>query len=246
MDARQRAPGRLLPRRVRGPLPDARRDRRCDTASTAKAAKKTRRRPSCRAGPPSGGGRWVSNAAARPWRLTVPPTAVRARALRPPRDWLERLSNRMLALDDGAMCRVLIAATAISPAELPEWLERLVGLFEKMPRDALSRSAIYTRRYRARLKAGQLVLRDIVVDEAVLVAGLVGLGLLDPLRADDRKALTAAAGRALQAICETSRHDGVILDMVRTRLCLSALRRREPVRGPRLSSSGRARPRSSD
>ena len=120
----------------------------------------------------------------------------------------------MLALDDGAMCRVLIAASAIPSAELPEWLERLASLFEQMPRDAPSRSAMYTRRYRARLKAGQLVLQDIVVDEAVLVAGLVGLGLLDPLRADDRKALTAATGRALQAICETSRHDGVIFDMV--------------------------------
>jgi len=39
----------------------------------------------------------------------------------------------MLALDDGAMCRVLIAASGIPPAELPEWLERLAGLFGSRP-----------------------------------------------------------------------------------------------------------------
>ena len=134
----------------------------------------------------------------------------------------------MLCFSDEAMARVLIAGTAIKPDEQKAWLEGLAARFEKARRTELSPSARYTQRYRARRKAGQLVLQNIVVDEVTLVTGLVQLRLLDPLRADDRKALAAAAGRALEAICEASHQDGEPRDTIRLGLCISALRKRKP------------------
>jgi hypothetical protein len=67
----------------------------------------------------------------------------------------------------------------------------------------------------------------IEIDEAALIVGLVDRGLLDPLRADSRAALTEAAGKALALFCagEASPHDRGIVDTLRARLCLLAFQR---------------------
>jgi hypothetical protein len=66
------------------------------------------------------------------------------------------------------------------------------------------------------------------LDEAALVVGLVDRGLLDPLRADDRVALTAAAQRALEIFCDgdASQRDAAIYDKVKLALLLAALRKK--------------------
>ena len=58
-------------------------------------------------------------------------------------------------------------------------------------------------------------------------AVLVERKWLDPLLADDRKSLTAAAERVLATFCdgEVSPHGHEIADKLRVRLCLTALRR---------------------
>ena len=67
-------------------------------------------------------------------------------------------------------------------------------------------------------------------DEAELVVGLVDAGLLDPLVADDRRAITDAAQRALALYLagEVSRHGGRICDSVRAELALTALQKAPP------------------
>jgi len=87
--------------------------------------------------------------------------------------------------------------------------------------DRLHRHRHYTRQYRARLRAGKVRLA-IVVDEAALTAMLVDRGLLNPLQADDRAALTAAAEQALRQLCETSQHEGATYDKLRLAMCLAA------------------------
>jgi hypothetical protein len=139
---------------------------------------------------------------------------------------------------------VLIAGTAIAPAEQPAWLERLAARFKEMHQAELSRSARYTRTYRARIKAGQVVLQNIVADETALVTMLVDLKFLDPLQADDRKALALAAGRALEAVCEISHREDATFDRVRLGLCLAALQGKS--RGSKLSRPPTTRSRAQD
>jgi hypothetical protein len=92
--------------------------------------------------------------------------------------------------------------------------DRLADRFEQAPPSKTSRD--YTRAWRARERAGRCLLR-LEVDEAALVVGLVDRGLLDPLKADDRIALTEAAGKALVMFCEgeASQREARIYDTVR-------------------------------
>ena len=95
-----------------------------------------------------------------------------------------------------------------------------------------SRGAQYTAAWRRREKAGRLLLK-LEMDEAALVVGLVDCGVLDPLKADDRGAITEAAQRALVQFCdggETSRQEQRIYDTVKVGLALSVLKRK--LRGP--------------
>ena len=91
--------------------------------------------------------------------------------------------------------------------------------------DRLHRHRHYTRRYRERLRAGKVRLA-IVMDEAALAAMLVDRGLLNPLQADDRAALTAGAEQALRQLCETSQHEGATYDTLRLGMCLAAQKRK--------------------
>jgi len=91
--------------------------------------------------------------------------------------------------------------------------------------DRLHRHRHYTRRYRERLRAGKVRLA-IVMDEAALSAMLVDRGLLNPLQADDRAALTAGAEQALRQLCETSQLGGETYDKLRLGMCLAAQKRK--------------------
>jgi hypothetical protein len=133
----------------------------------------------------------------------------------------------VIALSDQSMALLLSRATAISPDRLPRWLEAIAAKFEKAHRAKFSRSAIYTRRYRERLRAGKMWL-PIVVDEVPLVATLVDQGLLNPLQADHRAALAAATERVLKQLCEGSHRDDATYDRVRVGLVLSAFQKRRP------------------
>jgi hypothetical protein len=69
------------------------------------------------------------------------------------------------------------------------------------------RQAPPSRRWRARERAG-LILLKFPVDEAAVVVALTDRGLLDPLRADDLVAINEAAQRALVEFCgETAPHE---------------------------------------
>jgi hypothetical protein len=137
----------------------------------------------------------------------------------------------VLALDDGALARLVIAASAIPPRRRKQWLRQLARQAEPPP---CSPGARYTAAWRRREKAGRFLLR-LEMDEAALVVGLVDCGVLDPLKADDRGAITEAAQRALVQFCdggETSRQEQRIYDTLKVGLVLSALKRklRDPSR----------------
>jgi hypothetical protein len=139
----------------------------------------------------------------------------------------------VLAFSDQALARLCIAASAIPPHRRAQWLQRLADRLEQAHRPSSSRGASYTRAWRRREKAGRFLLK-LEMDEAAVVVGLVDSGVLDPLKADDRAAITEAAQRALVQFCngggETSRQDQRIYDTLKVGLILSALKRK--LRGP--------------
>jgi hypothetical protein len=89
---------------------------------------------------------------------------------------------------------------------------------------AYSRGARYTRAWRERKQAGRIILR-LEVDETDLAIALIDARLLDPNKADDRAALTAAAHKALRIFCEPSRPDTAIVDTMRVNLALTAMQK---------------------
>jgi hypothetical protein len=91
-------------------------------------------------------------------------------------------------------------------------------------------NTVYSRRWRARERAG-LILLKFPADEAETVVALTDRGLLDPALADDRVAINEAARRAFAQFCgETSPHEKKFYDTMRIRLVLSTLKRK--LRGP--------------
>jgi hypothetical protein len=135
----------------------------------------------------------------------------------------------MLALDDIALARVFISATAVPRPQRGKWLERVAQRLDPGP------GAIHTRRWRQRERNGQVLLR-VVADEAELAVALTDAGLLDPLKADDRGALAGAVERLLARFCEVSPPAGANLDRLRISLCLSALQPKEPPPCPTTTS----------
>ena len=83
-----------------------------------------------------------------------------------------------------------------------------------------SPSTLRTRSWRERQKRGRILLR-VMVDEAALAIGLIDRGILDPLRADDRVALTAATEKALEW-----KYDGARTNRYRNRRIGSGTRAR--------------------
>jgi hypothetical protein len=147
----------------------------------------------------------------------------------------------VLALTDEALCHIALAATAVRPQERSSWLADVARRLERSAPSELAPSTLPTRLWRKRQRDGLLCLR-IVIDEATLVVGLVERGLLDPLCADDKEAVAAAAARALARYCDgdASPHDARISDSLRASF-LDAVRRN--TRGPGLLSSNPTRAR---
>ncbi len=130
----------------------------------------------------------------------------------------DRCSVAMLCFaDDAALARVMIRATAVPRKERRAWLQALAARIEQGARPVKT-SRDYTRAWRARERSGRCLLK-LEMDEANLVVGLVDRGLLDPLKADNRTALTEAAQKALIAFCdgEASQREARIYDSVRVR-----------------------------
>jgi hypothetical protein len=123
----------------------------------------------------------------------------------------------MLAFSDEALARLAVAATRVAPQRRSAWLQDLAGRLE--PEGRRARGRAYTRKWRQRARDGQVLLR-VVTDEVGLAVAAVTHGLLDPLRADDRAALAAAAGKVLDAFCtgDISLREPEIYDKVRAKL----------------------------
>ena len=141
----------------------------------------------------------------------------------------------MLALSDGALACVCVAATAVAPAARAAWLKELAARLER-PADPPTAGSGYTRRWRARQRNGQILLR-VVVDEAAVAVAAVEHGLLNPLHADDRAALAAAAERALLLFGESSPPEPAIRATVQTRLMAAIARKETDARLPPTSRS---------
>ena len=140
----------------------------------------------------------------------------------------------MLAFTDEALAHIAIAGTGVAPAERSGWLEALARELDRSkPVSAPSPGAVYTRRWRARLRACRVRL-VIETDEVEVVVGLVERGLLNPLHADDVTAIAKAAKVGLMRFVrgETSPLEPELRDMLRARL-LDAVRRK--LHGAKLS-----------
>ena len=92
----------------------------------------------------------------------------------------------------------------------------------------MSGSAARTRAWRKRETNGRRLLR-VEIDEVGLTCALVDFGLLDLNHADDPAALTAATEQVLSLLSDTSRPADGVFDMLRARLCLQALRRKQAI-----------------
>ena len=97
----------------------------------------------------------------------------------------------MLTLDDAAMFRVLLAASAIPPAELDGWLQGVAARME-----ARTESCRRQKRYRQRQRDGQAVLQ-VPCDFCALVEALLKSGRLSEAEALDRRRIDAAAAEVL-------------------------------------------------
>jgi hypothetical protein len=133
----------------------------------------------------------------------------------------------MIAFDDAGLAQVFVAATAVPPEQRRRWLAEIAKRLERGPP---SRGSYYVARHRQRVRDGLAVLQ-VEVEEVALAVALVDLGLLPPDLADDRAALSKAAGRALSEFCNALQPESAIRDSVRLRLISTALGRRSP-RGP--------------
>jgi hypothetical protein len=138
----------------------------------------------------------------------------------------------MLALTDQALARIALAASAVALEERGSWLQDLSRRLDPPP--VVSPGARYTRRWRARGRNGEVLLR-VTVDEAAFAVAAVQHGLLSPELADDRTALTAAAEKALARFSdgETSLRGPGIGDKLSDEL-VAAVQRREHAEGRRL------------
>jgi hypothetical protein len=132
----------------------------------------------------------------------------------------------MLALDDGALARIVIGATRIAPSQRSRWLKKLAFEFEG---HRPSSTAQRLRRFQARRKNGQRCYR-VVEDQVDLEEMLLASGTLAPADREDHSKVEAALSRFI-SLCiadhrNTFQSDREIYDTVRVGLCLSALRRK--------------------
>jgi hypothetical protein len=131
----------------------------------------------------------------------------------------------VLALDDGALARLCIGATAVAPHLRNRWLQRVA---KELEGHRPSPTARRLRRFQARRHNGQACYR-IIQDCVDLEELLLASGTLAPADRDDHRQVEAALSRFI-LICildhrNAFQSDREIYDTVRVGLCLSALRR---------------------
>jgi hypothetical protein len=89
----------------------------------------------------------------------------------------------VLAFDDAAMARLLIAATGVAPPEFPSWIADICRRLDAPPHPS---QADYQRTYRARQRnCCRVVPVELTVEREET---LVATGLLHPQATDDRRA----------------------------------------------------------
>ena len=130
----------------------------------------------------------------------------------------------MLALDDGALARLCIGATAIAPDKRSRWLQRMARKLQNPP----SATALRLRKFQARRRNGQACYR-VVQDQVDLEELLLASGTLAPADRDDHSKVEAALSRFLSLCILDHRNafqsDQEICDNVRIGLRVSALRK---------------------
>jgi hypothetical protein len=131
----------------------------------------------------------------------------------------------MLALDEGALARLVIAASAVAPSRRSRWLQSIARELEG---HTPSPTARRLRRFQARRRSGQKCYR-LTLDEIDVVEMLLSAGVLAPRDRDDHIKVERALERFI-SICiadhrNAFQHDRKIFDTVRIGLCLSVLRK---------------------
>jgi hypothetical protein len=131
----------------------------------------------------------------------------------------------VLALDDGALARLCIGATAVAPHKRNRWLQRVA---KELEGHRPSPTARRLRKFQARRHHGKACYR-IVQDQVDLEELLLASGTLAPSDRDDHGKVEAALSRFLSLCILDHRNafqsDREIYDTVRVGLCLSALRK---------------------
>src|SRR5262245_17687842 len=116
----------------------------------------------------------------------------------------------MIALSDAGLAHLAIAASRIPTNRRRRWLVGIVRSLETgEPMKPLATSTLRTRRWRARLAAGEVLLR-IRVDEDQLAIMLVAFDLIDFNRADDRGVLSQGVQRALLMLSDLSQRNDLL------------------------------------
>ena len=126
----------------------------------------------------------------------------------------------MLALTDGALANLVVAASRIPVNRRRRWLVDIARSLETgEPMKPLAASTIPTRQWRARLACGEVLL-TIRADEDDLATTLVTYNLIDFNRVDDRKALAQGVERAIAMLSELSRRNDLLAARIRAQLVL--------------------------
>src|SRR5262245_23233223 len=126
----------------------------------------------------------------------------------------------MIALSDAGLAYLAVAASRIPVNRRRRWLVDIAGALETgAPMKPLAASTMPTRRWRARLEAGEVLLR-IRVDEDELATMLVTYNLIDFNHADDRRVLSQGVQRAIAMLSDLSQRNDLLAARIRARLML--------------------------
>jgi hypothetical protein len=126
----------------------------------------------------------------------------------------------MMALSDCGLAHLAIAASRIPTNRRRRWLldvARSLETGEQMR--PVAASTIPTRRWRARLARGEVLL-SIRFDEDELATTLVSFNLIDFNRVDDRKALARGVERAIAMLSDLSQRNALLAARIRSQLAL--------------------------
>ena len=126
----------------------------------------------------------------------------------------------MICLFDGGLAHLAVAAGRIPPNRRRRWLLDVARSLETgEPMKPFGLSTIATRRWRARLAAGEVLLK-IQVDEDELATMLATYNLIDFNQADDQQMLSRGVKRALALLSDVSRSNDLLAVRIRAQLLL--------------------------